>query len=208
MSRTESEPPRQNAQQFEANDGLAKAKGGSTNLAPVKECPLKWKLKVAVKGEVNARKPKLPEVEVDVEWSDASIDSPVARRTADDTACTDPIQGRGARNGQCRARAKGWYLVAEQPAKLFDGDDKTVNLALKPDVWIAFKCVDEKSGSIIEALKVKANLTEIGDREGVTPKNKPLDIENEKMQPGGTCKLLEISHDSLLWEAVGDITSA
>lgn len=208
MSRDKSEPPRQNAQQFEAGDKLAKAKGGRNSLAPVRPCPAAWKLKVAVKGEVNRRKPKLEAVEVEVEWGDTSIDCCEAKSTANDKACTDTIDGTGSRSGTCRAAAKGWYLVAERRVKLANGDDKTVDLTMKPAVWIAFKAVDEKSGALIDTLKVKASLTEIGDQEAVTTKDQPLEIEDEHMRPGGRCKLLELSHDSLLFEAVDDVTSA
>ena len=62
--------------------------------------------------------------------------------------------------------------------------------------------------ALIEALKVKADFTEVGEQEEDTPKDKPLELENEHLRPGGTCKVLQISHPSLLLEAVGEVTSA
>lgn len=208
MSRKKSEPPRQNAQQFESSDSAAKTTGGKKSVEPVKECPLQWKLKVEVKGEVNARKPKLEGVEVEIDWNDTSLEALSAKPAADDKSATEQIEGKGNRSGKCRATAKGWYLVAEEQIQLADGDDKTAKLRMKPAVWVGFKGVDEKSGALIEGLKVKADFTEVGEQEEDTPKDKPLELENEHLRPGGTCKVLQISHPSLLLEAVGDVTSA
>jgi hypothetical protein len=205
MSLGSSDPPRQDSKQFQANDKQAKVQGGDKNVTATKDCPLKWKLTVNVQANVNARKTKLENPEVEIEWDDSSLDTPACNSTADDKASTEAMESKGARSGKCRVKAKGWYLDAEKPVSVADGDNKAVDLVLKPLVWIGFKAVDDKSGDLIENLQVKANLTGIGDQDSATTKDKPLEIED--LKPGGTCKLIQLSHDTLLWEVVGDITS-
>jgi hypothetical protein len=204
---SDEEKPRQNSAQFQANDTQAKQKGGDKQLSPTKSCPKQnWKLKVNVTAQVNSRKPKVENVEVSISWKDSSLDAPTCNSTADDKASTETLEDSGAREGTCRAEAKGWYLDAEKTVTLNDGDNKTVDLILKPLVWVAFKAIEEQSGAVIENLSLHANLTDIGDHKTNTPKDTPVEVGD--LKPGGVCKIVSLAHDSVLWEAVGDITSA
>jgi len=207
MPRVNNEAPRQDTAKFEAKDQKLQALGSGKQLAPVKACN-DWTLKVNVTGMVGARKAKLDSAAVEVDWTDGTLDAPLCQMTPPDKGTTTALVGSGPRSGTCSATAKGWYLDAEKDVSLADGDDKQVDLVLKPAVWIAFSVVDHKSSAFIGDVRLKANLPQLGDHLASTPADAVLDIEHDELRPAMTCTMLELSHDDIVYEVVGAITSA
>ena len=208
MTRQSQAAPRQDASTFQANDSALKVIGGDSTVKPVKDCSDRWKLTVNVTGQVDARKTALTGAEVEVEWSDSMLDAPPCRKTAGDKASTETLEDKGTRQGTCRAKAAGWYLEAEQPVTLNDGDDKVIELVLKPAVWVAFKVVDHMSGDLVGDIHLKSNLPVLGERLIDTVADAILDIEHEDLRPGMECTMLDLSHDTIVYEVVGAIASA
>ncbi len=207
MGASSDEAPRQSAQQFAASDQVAKVQGGTRQTTPTTSCKV-WKLKVNVTATVGPRKPKLGATEVHIDWSDKTLSSDACAATADHKASTETMLGHGAYSADCRASCKGWYLEAPKSVSLVDGDDKSVDLVLKPAVYIAFEVREHKTGDLIEDVKVTGNFSKLGDVGGKTPKDTALEIEHDDLRPGDTCKLQDVSHDTVVWEVVGSVTSA
>lgn len=202
------EKPRQTAQQFRATDSQARAQGGTTSTKPAKPCENNpWKLTVKASGVVNTRKLQLDDAKISVEWSDAFPENLAHTAESASAIVATPIQRSGAATGRCSAAAKGWYLESVGEVSLADGDDKTVELVLKPAVWVGFKVVDHASNALIGDMKLRANVAEIGEQTATSNKVQPLEFEHDSLRPGGTCELLELGHDQFVWEVVGDMVS-
>lgn len=207
MGRGSDEAPRQDSQEFAAKDQVARAQGGDQSTTAVKPCMF-WTLKVNITGLVNARRLKLDPATVAIDWTDNSQSTPNCTSTAPDKAAADVIRGRGSLSGDCSAGAKGWYLDAPKRVTLADGEDKVVDLVLRPAVWVAFEPRDHKTNDLIKDVRLKGNLSKIGDQAGKTLGDRALEIEHDSLRPGDTCKVLELGHDEFLLEIVGSVTSA
>jgi hypothetical protein len=206
MGRKDGEAPRQDSEQFKANDAIAKIEGGQTAVTSVAPCSF-WKLDVHVTVRPNARRQKLPQPTIDIAWSNLSRDSVRCTTSMDDKASMGEMVGHGSLDGKCRARATGWYLESEKEVSLADGDDKQVDLVMLPHVWVAFEVRDHRSNDLVESVKIKARHASIGTLSGPTPADAALDIEHVEFRPGHTLELTELEHDEFCFEVVGSVTS-
>ncbi len=207
MGRKDEEAPRQDSEQFQANDTVAKIEGGQAAVRPVAPCSF-WKLDVGVTGRPNARRQKLPQPTIDIAWSDRSRDAVRCATSTDEKASMGQMTGQGAVEGKCGARAAGWYLEAAKDVSLADGDDKKVDLVMLPQVWVAFEVRDHRSNNFVENINLKARHASIGLLAGATPGDQSLDIEHAGLRPGHTLDLTELEHDDVFFEVVGSVTSA
>jgi len=207
VGRKDEEPPRQPADKFKANDQVAKVEGGQAAVKPVLPCNY-WKLDVNVTGHPNARKPKMPQPTINFLWDDMYRDKFRCAEFSDDKATMGLMTGHGPTKGQCSASAVGWYVEAAKDVTLADGDDKTIDLVMRPHVWIAFELRDHKTNDHVDKIQVKARHASIGDIVGPTLADKALDIEHAELRPGHTLDLDSLEHAEFVWEVVGSVTSA
>lgn len=211
MGKDKKEKARRSSEEFKTADAKAKttskSKGASTT-TPVNACPLRrWKLTLKVTAQVNERKKTLKNANVTVVWDDLSRDSKPCTMSAKDKGQAAPIEGNDIRGGKCKASSKGWRLAHKsKPVNLSPGDDKTVELTLKPARWIAFHVVNETTNKPIKGIKVNAELPGPGAKRGTTKSKKAVYFEKKVTK--GQAKITSYTHDTVLWEAVGDITSA
>lgn len=196
------------AETFVQQDQTLQNDSGGQVIDPILPCGNQWKLRVKVEGYMNKRKASLGRVLVEVEWNDGTKDAPVCKLSDKYLAKTSVLRDRGPRSGICRARAPGWTLKSEVPVRMIDGDDTTVELKLAPTPWIAFEVIDKNTTSPIGGITVKARLPVLGEQTEVTVADEVLEWEHDDLPARSQCTLLDLEHDSLVYEVVGALTSS
>lgn len=89
-------------------------------------------------------------------------------------------QGGGAQGGVLPCKKKSWFAFN---VKLVDDEDK--------------------SETFLKEISVDLNLTDLGDVQKKVADNKGVRIQ--QLEPGGKGKVLKITHDTNVYEALGDI---
>lgn len=209
MSRQQGEAPRQDSAAFAANDAVAQQQGAGRSTAPQSACPALWTLRVDVSATADARRTRLGDARVQLAWADGTQDD---RGTAEVDALHargTPLRGRGAARARCSASATGWY--AEQPidVTLADGDDRAVEVPLKPLPWVELRVREMPADRPLGLVQVRARVPELpGEHTVPVPDTGLLVLEMATLRPGMHLELLELSHPDVVWEVAADLESA
>jgi hypothetical protein len=160
--------------------------------------PKPWELRVRVKSQEATRWPK----DVTLTLEALAGSSGNKTRSLSMNAQTEELkeEGKGDSKFKITASAEKWELVSAQEVTLADGDQKQVELELRPKAWIAFKVMYKDK--VVSDVTLKLTLP--GDR-----KETPVTTDKETRYDdlsAGTCTLEELSHAEL-WE-VEELTSA
>lgn len=210
MSRNGNEAPRQDSAAFAANDRVAQqegaARGGTTART---ECPPLWKLRVDVRAEADARRTRIGAARTQLVWSRGPGEDRACEALDDLRARGAPITGRGPFSVTCSASATGWYTETPVVQALADGDDRVVEVVLKPLPWVAFQAKESPADTGIAGLQVQARIPEIGAaaQAARTPDGGLLTLEPAELRPGMHLELLSLGDDAVVWEVVGDLAS-
>lgn len=159
--------------------------------------PKPWKLKVTVKSQKDFWPKTAVTVSLKMQEGDAGDKGGSLNMTAK-TSSPLAFDGEGNHKYEITATADNWELVAKQDVSLADGDNKQVELELKPLPWIALKVVDEKDKAVP---KVAMKLTLPGNvKREVETTEEALRIEG--LKTGGNCAIDEMSFEKEVWEIV------
>lgn len=169
--------------------------------------PQPWKLHVYVKTDPATKWPK-DDVAVSLQIKEGADEGRGLGKMISGSIKGD-FQGQGHRDYTATASAKNWFLVAPKNVSLDDGDDKTVELVLKPMPWIALKVIYEKPGAkpseaetVLEGVTINLKLPGNRKENPVTTKE---DILYEGLKGEGNADIQSMIDDDL-WEFV-DITA-
>lgn len=178
------------------DEPVAQAQDTATEDAPKQDQPKPpWKLRVRVKSRDPKRRPD--SVNVQLEGDDPK--SSTIGMVGQTEECR--FEGTGSRNYKAKASADNWELVSDKDVTLADGDDKQVELELRPKPWVEFRAED-KNGKVVTGVTFKVELP------GGVKKSEISTDRNAKFEglTPGTCKIEELSHDEV-WE-VTEVSSS
>jgi hypothetical protein len=106
--------------------------------------------------------------------------------------------GTGPRDYEVSVDVERWDLIEKKTVTLNDGDDKTVELVIKPRPWIAFKVVNQKNAAVKE---VTLKVTLPGNR-----KEEPVSANDAvtifDIREAGTAKIEGAIHATECFEVV------
>lgn len=111
--------------------------------------------------------------------------------------------------GKVKAAVDKLNAMNQSAAAKSSPAQKGVIPCAKKKSWFAISVIHEleKDGTVVEGLTLKLKIPDLGETDRVTSKgNDPIKID--LLAPGGKGEIKQIESGEIVWEAVGDITSA